>query len=336
MIRCIFTLDYEIYGDGTGSLKELVYEPTACLTRLFQRFGARFVNFVEVAELERIEEAGSDQAIGLVKEQVRELYRCGHEIALHLHPQWYNARFEGHRWLLDYSEYNLCTLAPCRISELVDRSVSYLAGLVGNGGFKPLAFRAGNWLFQPTQNAAMELSRRGVLLDSSVFKGGLQHNHSLDYRPAMKNGYYWQFSADVNVPDPTGAWVELPIHTEMVAPWRMGTSKRIAIGNSFRGARGVVRKKAGRALDFLRLRYPRKFDFCRMTFDELASMMNRLLALDEKEPETLKPVVAIGHSKDLGDFETIEAFLAFLSEKKVQVATFDTVYNELLREGRAN
>ena len=28
MIECIFTLDYEIYGDGTGSLNELVYEPT--------------------------------------------------------------------------------------------------------------------------------------------------------------------------------------------------------------------------------------------------------------------------------------------------------------------
>jgi len=28
MIDCIFTIDYEIYGNGEGSLRELVYEPT--------------------------------------------------------------------------------------------------------------------------------------------------------------------------------------------------------------------------------------------------------------------------------------------------------------------
>ena len=27
MIECIFTIDYEIYGNGEGSLQQLVYEP---------------------------------------------------------------------------------------------------------------------------------------------------------------------------------------------------------------------------------------------------------------------------------------------------------------------
>ena len=53
MIKCIFTLDYEIYGNGTGALKELVYEPTERLMQVFDKWGARFVNYVEVAEFER-------------------------------------------------------------------------------------------------------------------------------------------------------------------------------------------------------------------------------------------------------------------------------------------
>ena len=51
MIECIFTLDYEIYGDGTGSLKELVYEPAEQLKAIFRKWNACFVNFVDVAEL---------------------------------------------------------------------------------------------------------------------------------------------------------------------------------------------------------------------------------------------------------------------------------------------
>ena len=185
MVECVFTLDYEIYGDGDGDLRSLVYEPAERLRQLFLSRGVRFVNFVEVAELERIDEAGSDAAIDVVKAQVHALHREGFETALHIHPQWYNAVFEHGRWELDYGEYNLCTLPPQRIAEIVDRALRYLRHLVGDPLFTPLAFRAGNWLFQPTATAARVLAERGIRVDSSVFKGGVQRRHGLDYRPAL-------------------------------------------------------------------------------------------------------------------------------------------------------
>src|SRR5690348_609399 len=100
MIDVIFTLDYEIYGNGSGSLDELVYEPADRLRRLFVSHDARFVNFVEVCELEKIDDYGTDPAINKVKTQVYELYREGFEIALHLHPQWSNASYEDGKWIL--------------------------------------------------------------------------------------------------------------------------------------------------------------------------------------------------------------------------------------------
>jgi hypothetical protein len=334
MIKCIFTLDYEIYGNGTGSLNELVYEPTERLLQVFDKWEARFVNFVEVSEFEQIEHAGTDAAIELVKRQVKDMHRRGYEIALHLHPQWYNARFAQGHWELDYTEYNLCTLPQPRIAEIVDRSVNYLGQMVDDRQFGPISFRAGNWLFQPTENAARELSRRGLRIDSSVFKGGLQRNHQLDYRPARKNGYYWTFSSDVNVPDSKGEWLELPIYTEMVAPWKMATSKRMGMGTSPASVKSSVQKKTpvslrtklNRAFDFLRPGYPLKFDFCRMTLAELTSMMERVILQDRQDPDSLKPIVSIGHSKDLNDLETIDAFLSFLHQKKIPVVTFENIF----------
>jgi hypothetical protein len=332
MIEASFTLDYEIYGNGTGGLKELVYDPGERLRDIFRNAKAQFVAFVEVAELERIETYGADPAIDLVRRQIRNLRRDECEIALHLHPQWYNANYVQGRWVLDASEYNLCTLRRPRIADIVRRALAYMRYVLDEPDFTPLSFRAGNWLFQPTQTAASVLAENGIRVDSSVFKGGVQHNHGLDYRGARRNGFYWRFSGDVNEPDASGPWVEVPIHAEMVPFWRMATAKRIGLGNTFGMAHQSAWQEVRRALDFVRVRYPMKLDFCRMTLSELTSMMNRVIREDRQDPASYRPVVAIGHTKDFRDPVTLEAFLVFLREKGIVISTFERMYPRLLNK----
>src|SRR6266581_2222444 len=140
MIECIFTIDYEIYGNGEGSLDELVYSPTKQLIALFRKWRVPVVVFVEVAELEMIEAMGTDPAIDSVRRQIREIHHNGFEIALHLHPQWYNARYVNGRWILDYTEYNLCTLKRERIEQMIGRGINYLQHAVDQSGFIPTSF----------------------------------------------------------------------------------------------------------------------------------------------------------------------------------------------------
>jgi hypothetical protein len=326
MIECIFTVDYEIYGNGEGSLKELIYEPAQRLKSIFRERNARFVAFVEVAELEMVEGKGTDPAIELVKRQIRDFYKEGFELGLHLHPHWYNGRYENGRWLLDYSEYNLCTLPRQRIIQIVDRSIAYLRNVLELSDFTPLSFRAGNWLFQPTETAAEVLFGRGIRVDSSVFGGGVQHQYKLDYRRALQNGYYWKFAHDVNVPDPGGTLLELPIHTEMVPTWQMLTTKRIGLQR--KSSSGDQTGKTGlyRFQDFLRFWYPLKLDFCRMTIDELTQMIDTVIREDKEDQASFRPIVAIGHTKDLIDFQTLDPFLSYLQMKNIPVSTFGAVY----------
>lgn len=332
MIECIFTLDYEIYGDGTGSLQHLVYEPAERLRKIFHKWHARFVNFVEVAEFEKIEAYRTDPFIHLVRSQIRDLYHEGFEIGLHLHPQWCNARYRDGRWLLDFSEYNLCTLPRTRIAKLVTHSLEYLRHIIDESGFTALSFRAGNWLFQPTQPAASILAESGIKIDSSVFKGGLQHNHGLDYRRALKNNYYWAFDRAVTESDPAGRFIELPIYAEMVPFWRMPTSKRLGFTKNFGIAGRRSETKSNRLRDFLRFRYPLKFDFCRMTFSELTSMLEKVIREDRDQPRFYRPLVAIGHTKDLVEPQTVDDFLSFLSARGIAVSTFADVYPRLRGE----
>lgn len=327
MIECIFTIDYEIYGNGQGSLRELVYEPAERLMKAFQKHKMPFVVFAEVAELEMIEAKGTDQAIDLVKHQLRDFHREGLELGLHLHPQWYKARHENGRWLLDYNEYNLCTLPRERIVQIVDRSIAYFREVLGVADFTPFSFRAGNWLFQPTQPGANVLAERGIKVDSSVFKGGLRHEQKLDYRRALSNGYYWTFTDDVNMHDPQGVLLELPIYAQMVPTWKMLTRKRIRWEGKTPSASQTGKQRVHRLLDFLRFWHPLKFDFCRMTIEELICMVETLIKEDQWNSTSFKPIVAIGHTKELVDFETIESFLSYLGRKGIAVSTFEDVYD---------
>jgi len=330
MIECLFTLDYEIYGNGEGDLKDLVYEPARKLKQIFDQAGAKFVVFVEAAELEKMEMGGTDPAINDVKNQIKELHQQGYEVALHLHPQWCNACHRDGKWDLDYKEYNLCTLPENRITEIIDRSITYLRTTLEVSDYTPISFRAGNWLFQPTMTVAKVLAAHGIRIDSSVFKGGLQHQYGLDYRRAAENGYFWRFQADVNSPDPNGILVEIPIYTKMVPFWKMATAKRISLQQKAYSRRLVFRDKVYRLLDRARFRQPLKLDFCRMTLNELTAMMEDILKEDGQNPESFRPIVAIGHTKDLVDFKTVEDFLFFLREKKIPVSTFKDIYKNRL------
>jgi hypothetical protein len=320
MIECVFTLDYEIYGNGEGSLRDLVLDPTRRLAELFQEFGAPFVVFAEAVEFARMEEIRSDPDTAGVRAQLRELRRAGHEIALHLHPWWANARYEDGRWHLDWSERSISALQPERVEAIVSGAIRYLRESLNDPHFTPLSFRSGLWVMQPTTVIAKVLTRHGVKVDSSLFKGGRIQGLGLDYRSAMANGSSWRFSNDVSMPDPDGALLEIPIHTQMVPFWRMLGGKRLKLQSKTRKA------SEGSPLprnwcDFVRLRYPRKLDFCRMTFAEMREAITGVLE-EEKGRKERRLIVAIGHSKDFVDPDAVRSFLAFLQERGVAATTF--------------
>ena len=139
----------------------------------------------------------------------------------------------------------------------------------------------------------------------------------------MANGSSWHFSSDVNTPDANGALLEIPIHTQMVPFWRMLGGKRLKLHSKTRKA--SEGSPLPRTLsDFMRLRYPRKLDFCRMTFAEMREAIAEVLEADQAEKDHT-PIVAIGHSKDFVDPDAVRSFLAFLQERGVAVTTFSRI-----------
>jgi len=309
---------------------ELVYHPAEKLRSTFQKYNAKFVAFVEIAELEMIEAEATDSDIDLVKQQIGDFYREGFELGLHLHPQWYKAKYENGNWQLDYSEYNLCALPRERIGQIVDRSIAYFRKVLSHDDFTPIVFRAGNWLFQPAKTVANVLADRGIKVDSSVFKGGIRHAHKLNYRKSIRNGYFWRFTEDAEISVSEGVLLELPIYTQMVPFWQMLNTKRVGLERKGFLAAKSRKSNLYRLMDFFRFRHPLKLDFTRMTEDELIRMVDTVIKEDQQDPTSFRPIVAIAHTKDLIDFETVESFLSYLKQKKIAITTFREAYDKCL------
>jgi Fe-S oxidoreductase len=65
-----------------------------------------------------------------------------------------------------------------------------------------------------------------------------------------------------------------------------------------------------------------------MTLNELTRMADKVVQADRQSPGRFKPLVAIGHTKDLVDFETVKDFLSYLRQKGVTISTFKEVYEK--------
>ena len=85
-----------------------------------------------------------------------------------------------------------------------------------------------------------------------------------------------------------------------------------------------------RLRDAVRFRYPKKFDFCRMSTNEMISLVEKEIEKDRKFPGKLRPLVAIGHTKDLFDTKSIGNFLSYLRDKKIPISCFKDIYDKCL------
>ena len=111
MIGLALTLDYEVYGDGEGSLSELAVQPTAKFLEICYKYNAKTTIFVDVAEIlamRKLEIFKED--VRRVEDQLKFAHLNGHDIQLHIHPWWFDAKFVKGKWEFDYSIISLCDL----------------------------------------------------------------------------------------------------------------------------------------------------------------------------------------------------------------------------------
>ena len=219
-IAMIFTNDWELFGEGSGDFIELQENPLKDMLTVFGRHGARLTLLAEVGQ-QWAHRALAEPWAQVVADRwdywVSECIRLGHDVQLHLHPTWLNARYVNKKWCLDLNNWQLASLKAGKIEEVLKlgRKTLENLGQKENPAYRCVAFRAGAFCIQPETVTLPPLQKAGLICDTSVVPG-LTDYLFFDFSRAQKEpGSYVGQMTDLGQKARPGepGLLELPIHT---------------------------------------------------------------------------------------------------------------------------
>lgn len=356
MRRIVITVDYEIFGNGTGDVRQHMIEPTARMAEACESHNVPFTVFFEVEEYlafvrhreALVSDLGYDPAAE-IREQIRRLAARGHDIQLHLHPQWYGARYASGTWTLRPEVQTVDDLMPTD-----DAAIAYIAErqrviheMLADvaPAHRVCAYRAGAFSAQPGQRLIRALEANGFVFGSSVVHG-LQHYNStlaLDYRHAPAGRRAWRVRDDVAREDTSGSLWEVPIYSVMGRRFHQLTPRRLLAKFSRNvpkakqremltqlGVRGGLLHK----LRFLWQPVPIKLDHDNLSPAQLMRWIRNAPPPPSGDPDVL---ILIGHSKEHirnADFRRFVGMVAAV--RSVEVTTCPKLAEELACLGKRN
>ncbi len=338
MLNIIFTLDYEIHGNGDGCSRALMVEPTDRLLRLFDEYGAKLTIMADVAEILKFREykekvGRDDYYYDAIANQLRSVLSGGHDVQLHLHSSYFRAHHNQGRWHQDWSEYNFADLPYDQMFLMVKTGKEFLENLLQpiDRTYRCIAFRAANWCVSPSKNVVKALLENNILIDTSVFKGGWRKGIvNFDYSGAHHHMRPWTANPDsICSNDPGSKLWEFPIYTE-----QRYVGAFLSINRLYRVLTGSIHKVTGpvtsaqdkspisdgevpKSTGFL-YKYAWKADFNQCSGRQL---INALLRAEKQTSSTeVVPFVLIGHSKLFTSWNetTLRPFLEFISKHSIR------------------
>lgn len=343
MIHILFTLDYEVHGNGAGSPEKLMIQPTNEILRLFDRFNAKLTIMADTVEILRFKNNSTNeykQSYYKILEQLKDTIKRQHDVQLHLHPAFKNAEIIDNNWKLDYSKYNMSQLTRDEACHLVNEGKTFLEENLKeiDPEYKCTAFRACNWDVQPSDNISHAMKKNGLTIDTSVFKYGVKNSIvKFDYTDAVSNLIPWPASnSDFAQMDINSSIYEFPIYCTEKKITHFFTLNRIL--NHFLNYRHKLpqtdtageKGKTASKKDF-----PWKADFNQCSGKQLIRELKNVYD-NNTDISVDIPFVLIGHSKVFNsqNRRSLECFLKYIKDNpdKYKFSTFKDIDLDQYRE----
>ena len=226
MKHLILTLDYELFGDGSGDVFKHIVEPTNAILEVAEGYGAKITTFFEVVEYWRLkQEWESGNSMGYdrnpaeaMEQQVLDMMSRGHDVQLHIHPQWVDAKWEDGRWIVDFDNWRLSDFKTptMTLNQLISKGKETLEAIIKPHfpDYECYAIRAGGYNAQPSIEIVSAMRGLGFRVDSSIVPGAREQGmlSVYDYSPVPLDCGVWNVreELDKQYSQSTGI-IELPI-----------------------------------------------------------------------------------------------------------------------------
>jgi hypothetical protein len=345
-IYLALTDDWELRGNGSGDVSQLQFAPLKQLLSIYGRYGVRSTFNVEVMqqltfrksqdqypELERLADEWDDH--------VREAFKKGQDIQLHIHPQWSKAHYENGKWRLS-GEWSLLDYDADSAWQMLSESKKYLEDLIRplDATYRCVSFRSGSSCIAPSSFALDLLARLGIVFDMSIV-GGLRVNTAhvqIDYTHCEESflPFYPRMTDARKVSDKPEPIVCVPIfhfYLSRYRAFRQTLSKTWQKAGQRMAARGAGNgddnyasqewAEIGRTSTYARI-YDKAIkpslsgkyevgDTSRLDYGGLREMLDAIRAMARASGLQELPVILTSHSKYIEDYDAIERFVREVS-----------------------
>jgi len=337
-IHFALTHDWELRGDGSGDIEQIQFAPLRKLLEIYRKHHVRTTFLPDLMQQIRFRQLESEypelkSSADKWDEHVREAFRQGHDVQLHLHPQWRDGRYENGRWHLN-GDWSILNYDRDAAYAMLAAGKDYLEKLLRpiDSSYRCLAFRAGALAAAPSDHLFKSLVRLAIQLDVSIAAGLFVNdgNLQLDYRGCEE--YFLPF-----YPDTEDARKVSRTREEIVC---------VPLNHFYGSRRAVTRQNV--ALIHQQLRRPAKASRIREQFESKSRiglvfekiivpaikrkhfvsdmsrlsypLMREMLASTRQRARqsglSQVPVVLTNHPKDIRDVAAIERFVGKASRAK--------------------
>jgi hypothetical protein len=362
VIYLAFVDDWEVRGNGTGDPRVLQFEPMRKLVKIFNKYGIRGSFNAEVMQqLAYRNHEGRFPELKVLADEweqvVIESFRQGHDIQLHLHPQWSNADYQGHgNWKLK-GDWSIINYPSQQIRAMIASGKQYLETLLRKiaPGYACVSFRAGSWCAAPSDSLLPILSDLGFDFDMSIV-AGIRYDTPqvkldylscqepfLPYYPDMRDARRVSRSAEPIVCIPTNTFPTPRVvlaraafrkifqkfgkrNTVTTPAPSRGRTGNEWINKGESGAVGAARKLLKRYI----LGQTEIADLAQMNYPMMRQMMSHIRRQAARSGLARVPVILENHTKDICDFSDIERFVGDVScSRDVRTVTLREIANGL-------
>jgi len=343
-IHLALTHDWELRGDGSGDIEQIQFAPLRQLLDIYAKAGARTTILPDVMQqlaFRRFESKHPNLKTRADSwdEHARAAFRRGHDIQLHLHPQWRNAEYANEVWELS-GAWSILKYDRETAYAMIAEGKEYLERLLRpiDADYQCIAFRAGALAAAPSAHLFKSLASLGMQLDVSIAAGVVvsSQNLQLDYGNCDETflPFYPMMEDARRVSDKREPIVCVPLNhfygsrgtvtrQNLSLAWRELRRRSAESGPAKSlGAPAApsIRQPSKVGLAFEKLILPavkRKHfvaDTGRLNYPLMREMLSSMRRRAHESGLAEVPVVLTNHPKDIRDLAAIERFVQEASE----------------------
>jgi SAM-dependent methyltransferase len=307
--------------------------PAERLMQLFESHKAPLTFFAEMGEYFWLERH-QPRIAALIASQLQDAIRRGHDVQLHLHPNWLpelGARYENGNWSWDWSVRTLHD-SPIDPTALIGRCKNMLESIARavKSDYLVTCFRAGGYSAQPFDRIYDALRQSGIYCDSSVYAGGTDAERKYDYTLAWSTHQPYlasRFDPQLKAPPGERSVIEIPIFAyERGRRWCLDGNEGARLADHFfkyeknrlfnsPRVSGGLATVAWRHLSFVNWPVPRSLAYRLTEYGPAKELDNQYF-------------VMVGHTKALLDFSALDRGLGRLREDGCEFSSLSSIARE--------